>query len=306
MDSVRKSQTTAYFYLIGGVLCLSISPLFFRWIDANGVIISFYRMLFVSIFFAPFALIKSKKNSTKKIFSSIPLIFFIFPFLTGIASAFDLSIWSASIKHTSVANAIVLNYTSPVWVAFFGILFLKEKHRKIFWVGLGFVIIGAFLISNPDFSTKQLGKGEILATVSSFFYAAYFLITQKSRQKFSAFMHTWLSAISSMLVLVFIAIIFKMNLFDYPTKTWLGFFLAGLISQFGGYFCMSQAMGTLPASIVSPFMVLQPVLSAVLAVPLVGEPLSFNQIYSGILIVFGVWFVSKSVSKNDLSQVKES
>lgn len=295
MEAKKISETTkAYFYLIGGVLCLSISPLFFRWIDADGVIISFYRMLFVSFFFAPFIFIKSNQPKTKRSFASISFLIILFPLLSGLATAFDLSIWSISIKYTSVANAIVLNYTSPVWIAFFGILFLKEKHRKIFWVGLAFVIIGAFLISNPDFTKNELGKGEILALLSSFFYAGYFIITQKSRKNLSALKHTWLSAISSMIILAVIAIVFKMNFFDYPMKTWVGFIFAGLISQFGGYFFMSQAMGTLPASIVSPFMVLQPVLSALLAVPLVGEQLSINQIYSGLIIILGVWFVTIS------------
>ncbi len=300
-----SSTTKAYFYLIGGVLCLSISPLFFRWIDADGVMISFYRMLFVSVFFAPFILFQKNKETSKK--PSAPAIFllFLFPILSGISTAFDLSIWSVSIKYTSVANAIVLNYTSPVWVALFGIVFLKEKHRNIFWIGLVFVIIGAFLISNPDFSSGKLGKGEVLALISSFFYASYFLVTQKSRKNLSALKHTCLSAISSMFVLALIGIIFQMNFFHYPTKTWVGFILAGLISQFGGYFFMSQAMGTLPASIVSPFMVLQPVLSALLAVPFAGEPLSFNQIYSGIIIILGVWFVTISTRKKEKNTFTE-
>ena len=301
MKSSINPTLKAYLYLIGGVLCLSISPLFFRWIDAPGVIISFYRMLFVSVVFAPYILfqfIKIKKEKKDEI-NRIPILFFALPILSGIASAFDLSIWAASINFTSVANAIVLNYTSPVWVAFFGLIFLNEKHRKFFWVGLVLVILGAVLISKPDFSTGQIGRGELLALVSSLFYTAYFLVTQKSRQKFSAFFHTWFSAASSTVILGILGIILGLTFFDYSAQTWLGFIMAGLISQFGGYFCMSQAMGVLPASIVSPFMVLQPVLSALLAIPLVGEPLSGQQISSGLIVILGIWLVTHStISKN--------
>ncbi len=62
------------------------------------------------------------------------------------------------------------------------------------------------------------------------------------------------------------------------------FIAAGIVSQVGGYFCMTYAPGHIPASIVSPTMVASPVISALLAIPIAGENLSIFQISGGLLV----------------------
>lgn len=300
--SIQNIKTNAYFFLIIGVLCLSVSPLFVRWIDAPGIIISFYRMIFVSLVLTPFVFIKQKnKPQIRNTLSTYHArLWLIFPILAGVGSGFDHAFWSSAINLTSVANAILINYISPVWVALVGILFLKEHHQKIFWGGLALVLIGASVISQPNFSTKSIGSGEFLGLISSFFYAAYFIFTQKSREHFDALFHTWLSGIFAAIILGLVALILDYSFFDYTIKTWIGFLLAGLISQLCGYLSMAKAMGDLPASIVSPFMVLQPVMTALLAILFLGEFLSGYQIIGGIGIIIGIWLVTKSSSYSKL------
>ena len=57
----------------------------------------------------------------------------------------------------------------------------------------------------------------------------------------------------------------------FDNRTWIVFLASALVSQVIGYMALAYALGHLPASIVAPTMVLQPVVTALLAIPLLGE-----------------------------------
>ncbi|MBM4465013.1 MAG: DMT family transporter [Chloroflexi bacterium] len=59
-----------------------------------------------------------------------------------------------------------------------------------------------------------------------------------------------------------------------------GFLAMGLVPQVFGYLALNHALGYLPASIVAPIMLGQPVVTAILAGPLLGEALSLWQVLS--------------------------
>jgi drug/metabolite transporter (DMT)-like permease len=57
---------------------------------------------------------------------------------------------------------------------------------------------------------------------------------------------------------------------------------------------INYALGYLPASIVSPTLLGQPVVTAILAGPLLGEDLSAWQILGGLAVLIGVYLVHHS------------
>jgi drug/metabolite transporter (DMT)-like permease len=67
-----------------------------------------------------------------------------------------------------------------------------------------------------------------------------------------------------------------------------------LITQVTGYVAVAYALGHLPASVVSPTMVSQPVITALLAIPILGEPLTATQWIGGAAVVAGVIVVHRS------------
>ena len=67
----------------------------------------------------------------------------------------------------------------------------------------------------------------------------------------------------------------------------------GLVSQLAGYLAISYALGYLPASIVSPTLLGQPVLTALLAVPLLNESIGWAQVAGGALVLAGIWFINR-------------
>ena len=83
--------------------------------------------------------------------------------------------------------------------------------------------------------------------------------------------HVWICSLSSTLVLLILSLATGSALTGYSPRTYLVFLAAALLPQLAGYLAMGYALGHLPASIVSPTMLGQPVLTALLAIPLLGE-----------------------------------
>jgi len=55
------------------------------------------------------------------------------------------TLFVASTQMTTAANAIFLQYTSPVFVALFGAWYLGERTRPVDWYAMGAVFVGMFL-----------------------------------------------------------------------------------------------------------------------------------------------------------------
>jgi drug/metabolite transporter (DMT)-like permease len=85
-----------------------------------------------------------------------------------------------------------------------------------------------------------------------------------------------------------------MPLTGYSPQTYLAFLGAALVSQVGGYLSVGYALGHLPASVVSPTMIGQPLVTTILAIPLLGETLSPAQLLGGASVLLGIYLVHRS------------
>jgi drug/metabolite transporter (DMT)-like permease len=73
-------------------------------------------------------------------------------------------------KLTSAANAILLQYTGPIYVAIFSWMFLKEKVTKIDWIAIIAVIIGMCLFFIDELSADGI-VGNFIAILSGMAFA---------------------------------------------------------------------------------------------------------------------------------------
>lgn len=281
-----------YAALAFGVLALSFSSLFIRWSEAPGPVTSFYRFGFAALFMLPIAARQMRKTGIP------PAALIVFPLAAGIFSTLDHGTWSIAIDYTRVANATLLNNMSPVWVALFAALVWRERLTRIFWLGLAITIAGASAVIGADFlqDTGMTG-GNLLALLSSIFYAGYFLVTQRGREHIAVLPYIWLVSVFGALGLLVFSLVLGMPLSGFSDTTWLIFLAAALLTQVGGYFAIAYALGHLPASVVAPTLVLQPVVTALLAIPLAGETLSAWQWLGVLAVVGGVYLVNNRTMK---------
>ncbi len=286
----RKSLP--YIALLIGISALSMTGIFVRWAQAPGTVTAAYRMSISALAFLPFFL---KKETSRKPKSGGWLILVI---LGGIFVAGDHGFLNTAVGLTRIANTTLLNNMAPLWVALFALLVWKEKLNRTFWLGLLAALAGALVILGSDLMRHpQFGLGDALALISSLFYAAYFLITQRSREKISTLRYLFFVNITSAAVLFAFNFISGTPVTGYPLRTYLVFLAIGLFSHSIGYFCITYALGHLPASIVAPTMIAQLLLTSLLAIPLAGETLAIPQILGGLAVLTGIFLVNLSNRK---------
>jgi drug/metabolite transporter (DMT)-like permease len=250
---------------------------------------AFYRLAISTLLLSPIFLWRARKNPAAR----TRLIWF--PLIAGLFTAGDLALWTSSLAFTTAANATLLGNTAPLWVALGTWLVLKQQLSRAFWRGLVVTLAGAVLIMGTDFILHpRFGIGDLMATFTGIFYGGYFLFTEKSRRHFDPIIHIWLVGVGASLAMFFINRAFQYPLTGYDRSTWLVFLATALVSQIIGYMSLAYALGHIPASIVSPTMVLQPVVTALLAIPLLGEIPTPWQGLGGIIALIGIYIVNRS------------
>lgn len=285
----QNKSALAYLALGVGVLALSFSAMFVRWANAPGPITAFYRLFFSIFLLLPLLIPRIRKNPDVRT-SSV-----LFPVLAGIFTACDLALWTSSLSYTTASNATLLGNTAPLWVALGTWLLLKQNLTIAFWRGLTITLIGAALIMGTDFILHpRFGIGDIMATLTGFFYGGYYLITEKSRAHFDSITHIWFVGIGASLALFIINRILQNPFTGYDRLTWLVFLASALVSQLIGYMALAYALGHLPASIVAPTMILQPVVTTILAIPFLGEVPTIWQGIGGAIALVGIYIVNRS------------
>lgn len=292
-----KSQTTSslpYLALATGILALSFSAMFVRWADAPGPITGLYRVFLSSLILTPF-FFKDCAKSCNINRSNV-----IFPILGGFFTAGDFALWNTSLSYTTAANATLMGNTAPLWVALGAWLLFREKLSGRFWLGLGLALAGATLILGTDYIIHpRLSIGDLMAIGTGVFYAGYMLVTQRSRQHFNPLTHLWLMGLSASLGLLVINLVLGNAIIGYSRQTWIIFIAAALVSQIGGYMSITYALGHLPASVVSPTMVGQPIVTAALAIPLLGEIPTVLQMIGGTIAMAGIYLVNATHNRSN-------
>ncbi|MFH2038251.1 MAG: DMT family transporter, partial [Chloroflexota bacterium] len=290
---LSKSRTLPYIALTTGILALSLTAMFVRWADAPATITGFYRLLISSLLLLPIFVWRNFKNN------KVTRQNLIFPILGGLFTAFDLAFWNSSVLYTTASNATLLGNTAPIWVALVTMFLFRNKLPKGFWLGLALALGGAALVLGNDFFLHpRLGLGDLMAITAGFFYAGYLLSTQRGRESLDPLSYITIMVISASLFTLIINLVLGHQFSGYSQQSWLVFILLALVSQILGYMTVSYALGHLPASIVAPTMIGQPILTTLLAIPLLGELPQPVQLVGGLVTLAGIYLVHNSYNKS--------
>jgi drug/metabolite transporter (DMT)-like permease len=293
MPATRK--ILPYLALGVTILSLAFAAFFVRWADAPAAVFGFYRLGIATFILTPFFIRNTLRNQSASQPRGLRGWVLVLPALAGLASALDHFTWNTSLKFTSAANATLLGNTAPLWVALAAWLVFRERTRGLFWLGLALTMGGAVAVLSNDFlQHPMIGWGDLLALSTGIFYALFFLFSQRSRTHFDTLSHVWICSLSSTLVLLILSLATGSLLTGYSPRTYLVFLAAALLPQLTGYLAMGYALGHLPASVVSPTMLGQPVLTALLAIPLLGEALQPVQWIGGLVVLAGIYLVHRS------------
>lgn len=278
-----------YLALCFGLAGIGLSAIFVKWANVPGAVSGFYRMVIAAgVMVIPFGIQARRRAPLSR-------RHVVFAVIAGLFFAGDLTTWNTAVLIGNAANATLFGNTSPLWVGIGALILFKEKLRPLFWGGMLIALFGAAVILGQDFMIHPtLGAGDLLGLLAGFFYGMFFLATERARDALSSLSSWWISAAVCAATLLALSILFQQPLTGYSAAAYLNLLALALIVQVFGWLSINYALGHLPASLVAPTLLGQPVITALAAAPLLGQSLSATQMVGGLIVLAGIYTVHRS------------
>lgn len=199
----------------------------------------------------------------------------------ALAYAGNMFSFIAATKLTTAANAILLQYSAPAYVAVFGIPFLKEYPRRLDWLAVGMTLTGMVLFFFDRLSLTGLGGNLCgIAAGVTFAWLILFLRKQKDGSPVeSVILGNALTALVALPLLVG----------QVPTaRDWVWLLLLGSVQTAVPYIIYSKAIRHVTALEATLVPVIEPLLNPTWAFLFLGEIPGFWAVAGGLIILSAV------------------
>ena len=163
----RSEQSAGVLAMAGCAILWSLSGVFIKLIDWQPFAIASGRSIVAALFLQ--AVVRKKRFS----FSRVQVA-------SALAYAITMILFVFANKHTTSANAILLQYGAPVYVAILGSVLLKEKPKLENWIALLAVCCGMILFFMDSLGGGNL-LGDIAAAIAGVTFAANIVLSRKQK-----------------------------------------------------------------------------------------------------------------------------
>lgn len=269
LEGTSLSRSRAILYVFIAAVLWSTGGLFIKIIDLNPLTIAGMRSGIAALLMI-FILNKNLRFTWS------------FPQIAGaVAYSATMILFVAAAKITTVANAILLQYTVPVFAALLGAWFLKEKVTCFDWAIIGIVLFGITLFFMDSLTPGGLW-GNIMALTSAVTWA--FMLIYMRMQKAGSPMETIVlgNIISAVVCLPFIVQ-------DPPTASNLAPLLYMGLFQIGFSFVLySIAIKYITALDTVLVQVMDPLLNPLWVFLVVGEVPGIWAVIGGIIVLTSI------------------
>lgn len=202
----------------------------------------------------------------------------------------------AAIDASSVSTAVILMYTSPVFVLIYSVLFLREKLTVVKGLAVALVVVGCALVSGITGGMNLSLWGVVLGFGAAITYSAYNVFTKYAMLRKNnsltatayAFMVMGIMAVSTCNPGELVAITATDPVVIIPLILGIG-----LCTCVGPYFLYTLAMRELPAGTASALGIIEPLAATIFSVVLFHEVLSVPAIIGIVLVLGAVVMLSK-------------
>ena len=295
---VTSPRLKAYLALALAVAGITWSAIFVRWAGVPGTASAFYRVLIAGAVLIPWRCARGgpRRGPASTVEAAPTTAAAWLAVAGGVFFALDVALWNTAVMSTRAAVASVLGNNTPFFVGMMSWVILRRRPRASFWIGLALALAGCLLIMSADLRAGGPAgnlTGDLLALIASVFFAAYLMTTERIRASMDTLTFNTLAIAGSIVTLLVACVVMGVPLSGYPPRAWLAFAGLGLISQLMGYFALVYALGHLPATVTSVGLLAQVPGTALLAMVLLGEPLSGLQIVGGAIVLGGIYVVNR-------------
>ena len=203
-------------------------------------------------------------------------------------------LFSVANKMTTAANAIVLQYTAPIFVILLSVLFLRKRPGRLDLVACAVVFGGVLCFFVESLSGGSL-TGDVLALVSGVTYAVVFMLNDlpDGDALSAAFFGHVISAA--------VGLPFVLQETDFGTTCMVSMLVLGVFQVGVAFICLGEGLKTTPAVTASLVSGLEPVLNPILvAVFYPGvDKIGLVSLLGAVIVVGGVIVYNVLLAKRE-------
>jgi drug/metabolite transporter (DMT)-like permease len=196
-----------------------------------------------------------------------------------------------TVKEASVATAILVQYSAPVWIMLYSVFILKEdKLDRITIISLVVALIGCFfaVTSGSMQSINLKGLALITGPISAFTFAYQVIATKQLIKRYSIW--TLLLYMFGFSALFWLCINPPWNIIakHYTCSDWGILWAFAIVSILIPQIAFAAGLKYLEASTAGIISVMEPVIAIVAAFLILGESLNAVQMFGGSMVLLAV------------------
>jgi drug/metabolite transporter (DMT)-like permease len=276
MNHPEKNQWASVLCVFLASVCFSLGGLFIKLVPWQALAINGARNLIGAAVIGAYLLITRHR------------LVFSRPVFIGAASMIGVTtLFALANKMTTAANAIVLQFTAPVFVILLMALLYHEKPRKADLLTCGAVLLGVILFFVDGIQAGHL-PGNIAAVLSGICYAGVFMMNTGDQA--DAISSCFLGQLAAGVIFTPLCCGEQ----DFSAPTLLSVLALGVIQVGGAYILFSLGIKRTPAITASLITGLEPILNPLWVALFYGETVSTLALAGAVIVVgsivlYNVW-----------------
>lgn len=283
MNSAKKSR----FMLISSMVSFGTLAPFVRNIHVSSGELALYRAILAAVLIGGYLLISKQKIAIRNIGKDFLLLL-----LSGMAMGINWILLFEAYKYTTVAISTLSYYFAPVIVTLVCPVLFREKLTKKQILCFAMSTLGLTLV----IGITDPGKGGNDAVGIAFglgaacFYSAVILLN-KFIKGVAGIHRTLLQFLSAIVILLpYVAFSGGMHLDSLDSIGWVCLLIVGLVHTGITYCLYFSSLKELPGQEAAILSYIDPLVAIVIGVLVLGEPLSWQQLIGGAMILgFTLW-----------------
>ncbi|MCM8900262.1 DMT family transporter [Caldicoprobacter algeriensis] len=229
--------------------------------------------------------------------------------LFGVTIYFLFETWG--IKLTSAASASMIVASIPVFTICAEYVIYKNSISPIKWLGVLMSITGVYFIikrGQPSENNPQALWGNLLMIGACLSWVAYILISKGLNSRLSGLALTTYQSLFGALFLLPLALLERNLWRPIPPIAWINIIYLAVFCSAISYFLYIYSLSHLDSVVVSSYVNLIPVVSALGGTFILGEEITLQQILGGLIVIAGVYVVNlkKEEAYRNLKQHKQT
>lgn len=266
-------------FIVGKIALRSFPPLF----------LACLRTTMAAIFVLPVYWIHRRRENSPELWSGGEGRSVVLIALLGVA--LNQVLFVLGLSRTSVAHSALVIASSPMLVLLISGWLGHERLTRWKLVGMAIAVAGVGVLNMaPGKAHGASIVGDSLVFLAALTFSLYTVTSKRLAGRHGAITLTALAYLGGALMLAPLTLWLGRG-FDFSAAPWTGWLSVAFMAMFPSVVCYliySHALAHIPASRLSAFSYLQPLIAGAMAVPVLGEPITSALASGGALVLAGV------------------